>query len=154
LSWKSSSKYVGDAKSIELKNLSNILNISELTFLNLQYGDVDSEIDFIQSNFDIKIESVKEIDKYNDIDALISLIDSCDFIVTTSNATAHFAGALGKETFLLVPHSNGKIWYWHENDEVSIWYPSIKIFRQDKEGLWTNAINNIAENLKERLINE
>ena len=148
LSWKSQSKYVGEAKSIELKDFFNILNIPELTFLNLQYGDVDMEINSIQKNFGITIEPVNEIDKYNDIDGLVSLIDSCDYIVTTSNVTAHFSGALGKCTFLLVPYSHGKIWYWHEGDDRSIWYPSIKIFRQNIDGTWNGAINLIAEQLK------
>lgn len=154
LSWFSRNISLGKFKNIELKDLKNIINLRNLSFVNLQYGDVFNEVKEVVESNNIEINLVEEVDKFDDIDGLTSLIDACDFVVTISNVTAHIAGGLGKETYLLIPYSAGKIWYWHENDEVSIWYPSIKIFRQDKEGLWTNAINNIAENLKERLINE
>ena len=92
-------------------------------------------------------------DKYNNIDELVSLIDACDYIVTTSNVTAHIAGGLGKNVYLLVPFASGKLWYWHENDDQSIWYPSVKIFRQNKDGSWNNAITSVAKELK-GIVNE
>jgi len=154
ISWSSSAHHIGNYKSIKLIDLENIICLNKLSFVNLQYGDVDNEIKEFSENKGIEINLAEEIDKFDDIDGLTSLIDACDFVVTTSNVTAHIAGGLGKETYLLVPYSSGKIWYWHEYDDISIWYPSIKIFRQDKEGLWINAINNIAQSLKERLLND
>ena len=148
LSWKSKSEFFGADKSIHLKDLINIIKIRELIFVNLQYGEVEEEIKFINSEFGVNIDLVGKIDKYNNVDGLASLIDACDFIVTTSNVTAHIAGALGKDTYLLVPFATGKIWYWHEHDDKSIWYPSVKIFRQNKDGSWNDAITSIAQELK------
>ena len=148
LSWKSKSELLGADKSIHLKDLINIIKIRELNFVNLQYGEVEEEIEFINSEFGVNIDLVSNIDKYNNVDGLASLIDACDFIVTTSNVTAHIAGALGKDTYLLVPFATGKIWYWHEHDDKSIWYPSVKIFRQNKDGSWNDAITSIAKELK------
>ena len=68
--------------------------------------------------------------------------------MTTSNVTAHIAGGLGKDTYLLVPFLAGRIWYWHEQDDKSIWYPSVRIFRQNKDGSWVDAITSIAKQLK------
>jgi hypothetical protein len=68
--------------------------------------------------------------------------------MTTSNVTAHIAGSLGKETFLLLPHFYGVLWYWHKEDDKSLWYPSIEIFRQTSEDDWTDPIENIAKRLK------
>ena len=151
LSWLSKAPHIGNYKSIKLSELIPILNIQKLNFVNLQYGDVENEIaDFVALN-KIRINLYKDIDKYEDIDSLASLIDACDFVVTTSNLTAHIAGGLGKETYLLVPYSSGKIWYWHENDFRSIWYPSVKIFRQGSDFSWRSAILSIAKNLEETL---
>ena len=148
LSWKSKSEGTGDDKSIYLKNLIDIIRIPELNFVNLQYGKVEEEIEFINTEMGVNIDLVNTIDKYNNIDGLASLIDACDYVVTTSNVTAHIAGGLGKDTYLLVPFSTGKIWYWHEHDDISIWYPSVKIFRQNKDGSWNDAITSIAKELR------
>lgn len=148
LSWKSSSELTGIDKSISLKSLIDILKIPELDFVNLQYGDVEEEIKFISSEIGVNIDLVSDIDKYNNIDSLTSLIDVCVYVVTTSNVTAHIAGGLGKDTYLLVPFLAGRIWYWHDQDDKSIWYPSVKIFRQNKDGSWVDAITSIAKQLK------
>ncbi len=65
-----------------------------------------------------------------------------------SNVTAHIAGSLGKKTFLLVPYNTGKIWYWHNNIEKSIWYPSVNIYRQSKYGDWMFAIDQIQKDIE------
>ena len=92
--------------------------------------------------------NINEIDTFNNIDGLFSLIDACDLVITTSNVTAHMAGALGKKTFLMVPYLIGKMWYWHEDDMQSIWYPSITIFRQQTVLDWHDPIYKISELVK------
>lgn len=147
ISWKSQNPKLGSKKSVDLKILMPILELSGLTFINLQYGDVAEEVfDFIDAT-NIDINLIEDIDKYNNIDELASLIEACDFVVTTSNVTAHIAGAIGKKTFLLIPYFGGKIWYWHENDKISLWYPSINIFRQKVFGDWTSTINEMKSDI-------
>ena len=67
-----------------------------------------------------------DIDNFNDISEISCLINACDFVITTSNVTAHIAGALNKKTYLIVPFIEGKIWYWGINEDKSLWYPSIQ----------------------------
>ena len=74
------------------------------------------------------------------MDGLASLIQSCDFVITTSNVTAHIAGALGKKTFVLVNPS--MLWYWHDEDQSS-WYPSVNIFQKKEYKNWSVAINSL-----------
>jgi len=148
LSWRSSNKNIGNNKSIQLESFLPILSLENLKFIDLQYDDTLSERNFIKKKFDIDIDRIEDINNFSDMDGLFSLIDSCDFIVTVSNVTAHIAGALGKKTFLLVPFRYGRIWYWHEDLNNSLWYPSITIYRQDKNGNWGSAINQIKENIK------
>ena len=86
-----------------------------------------------------------------DIDGLSSLISSCDIIVTTSNVTAHLAGGLGVKTYLFVPFSRGRLWYWHENNGVSIWYPSIRVFRAESPGEWGDIFEKIAKEIVQEM---
>ena len=149
ISWKSESKERGEQKSLSLEMYKDFLEMNDIEFVDLQYGKTTEEREKIKSKFGINIISLNFIDKYNDIDSLASLINICDFVITTSNVTAHIAGAIGKKTFLLVPFSLGKIWYWHNSTKKSLWYPSVSIYRQDKNGDWTLAMAEIKKDIKE-----
>jgi hypothetical protein len=148
VSWKSKSVEIGINKSLTLEELLPIFSLPNTAFINLQYGDTEQEIENIQKNQGIEIQSINEIDNFNNIDGLVALISVCDYVVTSSNVTAHIAGALGKETYLLVPFAHGKIWYWGENEENTLWYPSIKIYRCVNLNSWSQPVELLRNKLK------
>lgn len=140
ISWKSNRAKLGQNKSISLDELVPILKMSSLNFINLQYGDVKSEIMTANAQLGASIQVVEEVDLYEDIMGLQSIIEACDIVVTTSNTTAHLAGMSSKETLLFLPMGNSRFWYWHDVDGVSLWYPSIRVFKQEKQGDWSQPI--------------
>jgi tetratricopeptide (TPR) repeat protein len=148
ISWKSNNQELGAKKSLSLNQLIPILLEPNRLFINLQYGETKQEIKIISNECNIEIQSIVEIDNFSDIDGLTSLISACDYIVTTSNLTAHIAGALNKKTYLLLPYGSGKIWYWGESSDESLWYPSIEIFRKTRTDSWTDAIEKLSNKLK------
>ena len=119
-----------------------------------KYGDTLKEREALKKESGININKVKDIDNFNNIDGLSSLIDACDFVVTISNVAAHIAGALGKKVFLMVPYSKGRCWYWHDGLKQSLWYPSIQIFSQTEMGDWSVAINEIKEKIAKEIAHE
>jgi len=151
ISWRSANFEIGGDKSMRLIDLLPIFkSLTNVRFINLQYGETQEEIDSIKKVNDVDIKSVKEIDNFNDIDGLTSLVDMCDFVITTSNVTAHISGALGKITHLILPYASGKIWYWHEGQGKSLWYPSIEMYSQTDFNNWESPILRITEELKKR----
>jgi tetratricopeptide (TPR) repeat protein len=150
VAWKSKNQKLGKSKSILLSDLNDIFQVDGCEFINLQYGDTQEEIKHLENNYGSKLKTIDGIDLFNNIDGLLSIIQTCDVIVTTSNITAHLAGALGKTTFLLVPYSVGRIWYWHE-EAISSWYPSISLYSQDQNFEWNGAIRDIASRLKNEI---
>ncbi len=145
LSWKSANESFGDAKSVGLKDFERLLRNENLSFVNLQYGEVDTEIEQVRRRVGSDIHRLEGLDVFNDLDGLLSLIDACDFVITTSNVTAHLAGSIGKRGCVLVPFSKGRIWYWHLNDVYSFWYPSLKVFYQDSPMAWSTTINQMMD---------
>lgn len=145
IAWRSANKELGADKSIRLADLEPVLSNPSLSFVNLQYGDVDSEIHSFNALARGSIHQVRGLDIYNDIDGLLSLIDACDLVITTSNVTAHLAGSLGKRGCVMVPFAKGRIWYWHLNDIVSTWYPSLRVFYQDDPNSWSGTIQRVTQ---------
>jgi len=152
ISWKSKNDDFGHNKSVDLSKLAPIFKNEKLNIVNLQYGEVASDIESISENDGIQIEPFNQVDKTNDIDGLFSLVDACDFIVTISNVTAHIAGSLGKRVFLLAPKKEGKLFYWGIDGHECLWYPSVKIFRQSEDGSWEGAILEIKKEIEEIFI--
>jgi len=76
----------------------------------------------------------------SDIDGLAALCAACDAVVTTSNVTAHVAGALGAETHVLVPSGHGQLWYWTPSPGASAFYARATLHRQDGAD-WRGAVD-------------
>ena len=151
ISWKSSNKDIGVTKSLNLIDLSPLLSIENVEFVSLQYGSTADEIELVEKNIGRKIHTIDELDIFNDIDGLASLISNCDFVVTTSNINAHLTGAIGKKGIVLMPYSKGKIWYWHSGEGQSLWYPSLELVSQSQMNDWTEPIKKCKEWLLEQL---
>jgi hypothetical protein len=151
ISWKSANQNIGSSKSLDLIELSPLLIIEGVEFVSLQYGSTKDEINFVEKKIGKKIHIVEELDIYNDIDGLVSLISDCDFIVTTSNITAHLAGSIGKKGIVLLPFSKGKIWYWHSGKGQSTWYPSLLLTSQTEMNNWAEPITKSKEWILEQL---
>jgi ADP-heptose:LPS heptosyltransferase len=85
------------------------------------------------------VHQAEGVDVFSDIDGLLALIDACHVVLTTSNVTAHLAGAIGKKAAVLLPSGKGRLWYWHDQPQ-SIWYPSLSLFSQTDNGDWSDPI--------------
>ena len=149
ISWKSTNKIFGNKKSVKLEHFKNLFLADEIEFINLQYTNEEKEIESLEEKINKNIFLDHKIDCFNDINGVASLIKSCDFVITVSNSNAHISGKLGVKTFLLLPFSDGKLWYWGLNtDNEVIWYPSIKPLRMEKENDWNSCIINLEKELE------
>lgn len=150
VSWSSSRKSIGRHKSLSLEQMLAPLASPRLHFVDLQYGDTTAERQALQQAHGIEVQHLDEVDNFHDIDGLAALIQACDVVITTSNSTAHLAGALGKTTLLLLPSGKGQLWYWAEINGTIPWYPSIQTFRQKETGNWQHPLEAIKAALETR----
>ena len=147
IAWRSQNKQFGIQKSLELEHLLPILKIPNIKFVNLQYGECERELDKIKEEYGIQIHRLPDIDLYQDIESLCSLIDVCDFVITSSNVTVHLAGSIGKKTFLLAPRGEGRLFYWHIDLKQSLWYKSVSVFHQKDIGSWREPASDIYQEI-------
>ena len=118
ISWKSIKSLNHLKKSLTLTEFGKIFQGLDIVLLNLQYGEVDEEIKAFERDTGIEIIQCSSVDNREDLDGLAALIELCDLVVSTSNVTIHLAGALGKETWVLLPYvanfwwNCGQKWKW------------------------------------------
>jgi len=146
VSWRSNQIGHGYEKSIELKDWLEVLRIPGVTFVNLQYGDCEEELAAVEAVSGIRILHDKEIDPLKDLDSFASQVSAMDLVITTSNTTAHMAGALNVPVWTLVPRlgTGALCWYWFRDRIDSPWYPSMRIFRQEQWGCWHQELEKIS----------
>ncbi len=135
-------------KNLNLIDLTKIFKNLDVTLLNLQYGDVDKEIEEFRKETGIEVLQCSSVDNREDLDGLAALIEVCNLVVSTSNVTIHLAGALAKETWVMLPYVANFWWLLDRTD--SIWYPSLKLYRQKKLGDWVGINLDLRRHLKKR----
>jgi tetratricopeptide (TPR) repeat protein len=76
-------------------------------------------------------------------------ISQLDLVITVDTAVAHLAGAMGKETWVMLPFAPD--WRWLLDREDSPWYPTVRLFRQPELGNWEAVIILVSHVLQEKL---
>jgi len=88
-------------------------------------------------------------DRISDFADTAALMDQLDLIVSIDTAAAQLAGAMGKAVWTLLKHVPD--WRWMLRRSDSPWYPTMRLFRQEKDGDWTRPIQRAAMELKSLL---
>ena len=68
-------------------------------------------------------------------------------VITVDTSVAHLAGALGVPVWLLLAYDPD--WRWSLHGETTIWYPSVRIFRQSKFRDWKSVIERVKVELEQ-----
>lgn len=75
-----------------------------------------------------------------------AVIAGLDLVISVDTSVAHLAAAMGKPVWLLSRFDG--CWRWLENRDDSPWYPTLKLFRQDKPGDWEPVLARVADALR------
>ena len=79
-----------------------------------------------------------------------AVIENLDLIVTVDTSMGHLSGALGKPVWIMIPKAAD--WRWMLDRSDSPWYPSARLFRQDKPGQWEPVLAALRLALQEELV--
>lgn len=148
VSWKSESPRTGLFKSIPLSQWAPILNMPGVLFVSLQYGETRPELADVKTLTGIDILHDDDVDALQNPDLSAAQIATMDLVITTSNTTAHFAGAMNVPVWTLIPTGPGVLWYWFLERSDSPWYPSMRLYRQPQPGAWAPVIAGVADDFK------
>ena len=77
-----------------------------------------------------------------------ALVECMDLVVAVDTSVAHLAAAMGKPTWILLPFCPD--WRWLLERADSPWYPSVRLFRQERHGDWSRVLAEVQAALAER----
>jgi hypothetical protein len=84
-------------------------------------------------------------DKLKDFTDTASVISEMDLIITIDTSVAHLSGALGKPTWVMLAFAADFRWLLDRDD--SPWYPTARLFRQEKLGDWQEVVEKVKDKL-------
>ena len=147
IAWQSGNADARRQKSSDLLAWANVLRQPNAKFISLQYGKVAPQIERLAQIEGITLETDPAIDPLSDFDAFVHQVAAMDLVISTSNTTVHTAGALGIPVWTLVPRGLGRPWYWFIDRTDSLWYPTMKLYRQSSAGDWSDPLAEISRDL-------
>jgi tetratricopeptide (TPR) repeat protein len=119
-----------------------LFEVPDISVFALQKGagrrDLETAHGVPQNLFDLN----DQIDDFADTAAIMA---NLDLIVTSCTGPAHLAGALGRPTWTVIPFSPD--WRWMEERKDTPWYPTMRLFRQDRRGDWSTVMQRLTEEL-------
>ncbi|MEX0923275.1 MAG: tetratricopeptide repeat protein [Rhodovibrionaceae bacterium] len=148
ISWRSKHAGLTRHKSTQLADWLPILRARDANFVNLQYGDCTEEIANLNSEHGIAVYDDPEVDSFVSLDDFAAQVAAMDLVISVSNTTVHMAGALGVETWAMIPAGRGAYWFWFPEKESSPWYPSVRLYRQEDPFDWAPPIAAIGTKLE------
>lgn len=151
INWRSSLlNFSRNIHYLTIEELSPILSLDGLTFVNLQYDGCDEELAWVESNWPGKLINISEIDQYNDFDSVASLMSCLDLVIAPCTSVAELAGAIGVDTFLLGNDGGMK---WRNTDEygTDVWHGSVTLIEGDVVDDKESLVNNLHSALSAKL---
>ncbi len=74
-----------------------------------------------------------------------ALLAHLDLVISVDTAVAHLAGAMGKPVWTLLPFVPD--WRWGAAGDTTSWYPTMRLYRQQRRKQWLPVIEEVARDL-------
>lgn len=78
-----------------------------------------------------------------------AILSGLDLVITSCTSVAHCSAALGKETWIIAPIL--PYYTWAVGTDTSVWYDSVRLFRQQEYGKWDAPLNAVRAAIEDRL---
>jgi tetratricopeptide (TPR) repeat protein len=138
LVWRGNPKNSDDRKrSMDAATIARLCDLPGVNWFNLQIDASPEEIALLARHGRFR-DCGPALSDWADTAALIAMLD---LVITVDTAVAHLAGAMGRPVWVMlsaIPH-----WSWLRERADSPWYPTARLFRQQRLGEWDSVIAEI-----------
>jgi Flp pilus assembly protein TadD len=119
----------------------SLFAIPDVTWVNLQYGDVSDELQKAQESFGISIVNFSDVDHFNDIDTSAALMKACDIVIGPDTSTTQIAAAVGTPTVRMYSGCD----YFCLGTDHYPWFPALNTIPRHFGESWKGPIERTAQ---------
>jgi Tfp pilus assembly protein PilF len=144
LVWAGNPAHINDAhRSLVLADMLPLLARTDIEWCSLQTGPRAGDVVPESGLCDLS-------PRLADFAATAAMLGACDLVIAVDTAIVHLAGALGRPAWVLLPAIETD-WRWGTAGDTTLWYPSLRLFRQAAPGDWAPVMAAILAALAEAL---
>jgi len=141
--WAGNPSHTNDHhRSCKLEEFRSLAEIPSVRLYSLQKGAAAEQIKDLTGEITI----TNLADELGDLSDTAAVIENLDLIISVDTAALHLAGAMGRPTWAVFCATGD--WRWLAGRDDSPWYPTIRIFQQEKLGDWKPVFQVVADELK------
>jgi tetratricopeptide (TPR) repeat protein len=146
VAWQGNPRHRWDRhRSFPLAQLEPLARVECVTLVSLQKGPGSEQLALLGDRFPV-LDLGPELDADGAAFADTAAVLGClDLVVCCDTAVAHLAGALGVPVWVALAAIVD--WRWLLGREDSPWYPTMRLFRQERLGEWGPVFERIAVEL-------
>jgi len=115
-----------------------------VTFINLQYGDCEEELEFARRELGVNVWTPPGIDLKQQLDDVTALCAAMDLVIGFSNATFNLAAATGAPAWLI---TSPGAWPRLGTRDQYPWYPQVRVFAPESYADWNPVMAEVGEAL-------
>lgn len=141
--WSGNPKHAYDhQRSIAAARLLSHLAMPGVRLYSLQKDGHAQDHAVVAGMADTVTDLAPDLSDFHDTGAALSALD---LVISVDTAVAHLAGALGRPVWTLLPFTPD--WRWLLGRDDSVWYPSMRLFRQSQRGDWDDVLARVRAEL-------
>jgi tetratricopeptide (TPR) repeat protein len=143
VAWAGSPDHANDSRrSLALSTLTPLFSARGASFASLQVGPRAADLKRPPDRR-LPIEDLSAA--LPDFAETAAALAALDLTITVDTAVAHLAGAMGKPVWALLPWVSD--WRWMLSRSDSPWYPTMRLYRQEKGEDWSDVIGRVVADL-------
>jgi hypothetical protein len=146
IAWQGNPEFRWDRwRSIPLSSFVPLARIPNVKLYSLQTNQGLDQINHV--DFDVINLASKFDEAENAFADTAAAMQHLDLIITSDTSIAHLAGALGAPIWLAV--SWYPDWRWMLGRADSPWYPTMRLFRQQRQHSWMEVFESMSSQLRQ-----
>jgi tetratricopeptide (TPR) repeat protein len=128
-------------RSISLDELAPLHGVPGAAFYCLQTGEAAAQM----QRSALRLVDLTPHER--DFRDTVACISQLDLVVTVDTMISALAGAMGVRVWVLL--NRVPDWRHHLERADNPWYPSMRLYRQERQGDWSNVVKRVVEDLRE-----
>jgi hypothetical protein len=149
INWQGNPQFHFDQqRSIALLEFAPLAAVPGVQLVSLQHGPAAVQLRAVAGQWPITDLGGHLDEQAGPFMDRAAVMKNLDLIVTSDTSIVHLAGALGVPVWVAL----GRVPYWCfvRDGEHTPWYPTMRLFRQERRGDWGPLFERIAHALKQR----
>jgi Glycosyltransferase family 9 (heptosyltransferase) len=121
-------------RSFRIDALCGIAAVPGVRLISLQFQEGTEQLANLPGDMSVEVlDSDFDAGEHGFLDSA-AVLEAVDLVISCDTSIAHLAGALGRPVWIALNHNPE--WRWQRQRNDSVWYPTVRLFRQETVGNW------------------